>query len=287
MEPYGQDEPDPPFEDDRRADGQQGVHAWKRDRDKSRAEHSRAASMRDQARQLRDQTSGARLAAAEQRDAAARSRDRAAARRDAAAQMRDELAVSRDPAAITARELAAADRREAELDRQRAGEDRAQAHIDREALQSALEEAHLDDLTGTFRRGMGVLALQAEIDRARRSGTPLVLGFVDVDDLKVHNDKQGHAYGDALLLDVVTSIRSNLRSYDPVVRFGGDEFICGLAGATLDEARARFDEIGRALFEVRPGATITTGFAELRAGDTLESLVERGDVALYEAKARR
>ena len=119
--------------------------------------------------------------------------------------------------------------------------------VDREHARAALRDAHLDELTGTYRRGMGSHALEREIDRARRGTGRLVLAFVDVDDLKTFNDREGHAAGDALLVNVVTAMRSRLRSYDPVIRFGGDEFVCALADADLVDAHRRFDEIQQAL----------------------------------------
>ena len=154
-------------------------------------------------------------------------------------------------------------------------------------LRAALADAHFDELTGTYRRTMGTVALQAEIDRVQRSHGRLVLAFVDVDALKAHNDREGHAAGDELLLDVVTSIRSQLRSYDPVVRFGGDEFVCALANADLRYARGRFRDIQTKLEEHHPGASISTGFAQLETGDTLETLIARGDAALQQAKQHR
>jgi len=89
--------------------------------------------------------------------------------------------------------------------------------------------------------GLGRIALEHEINRA----PPLVLAFLDVDGLKQVNGRRGHAAGDALLRGVVDAIETHLRSYDPIVRIGGDEFICALADCTLDEARLRFKKIAQ------------------------------------------
>lgn len=56
------------------------------------------------------------------------------------------------------------------------------------------------------------------------------LAFIDVDNLKAKNDSLGHPAGDKLLRDTADSIRAHLRSYDLLIRFGGDEFLCGLMG---------------------------------------------------------
>jgi diguanylate cyclase (GGDEF)-like protein len=220
---------------------------------------------------------GQRFAAAEGRDLAAGARDVASAARDVAATARDELTA----------EHAADDHAQAEQDRRGAADDRKAAADDREQLLIALSEADMDDLTGTYRRVMGAIALRAEIDRAHRADGRLVLAFVDVDDLKARNDAGGHAAGDALLLDVVECMRSGIRSYDPIVRLGGDEFVCALTDADLDDARGRFAEIAAALARRNGGASISVGFAKLAAGDDLDDLMQRGDAALYEAKRNR
>jgi diguanylate cyclase (GGDEF)-like protein len=238
---------------------------------------------------LRGQTAAERLDAAERREEASGLRDLVADARDRAAEERDRQAALGEPAgpAAAARARAAADRARAARDRARAAAEREQAAIDRQLVRAALADAHLDELTGTFRRGQGALALKQELDRARRSGGQLVLAFVDVDGLKEVNDRDGHAAGDALLVDVVETIRSQLRSYDPVVRFGGDEFVCAICDLDLDGVRRRFEEIDRELARRREGASISVGLAELRSGDTLDELTARGDAALYAVKRRR
>jgi len=68
------------------------------------------------------------------------------------------------------------------------------------------------------------------------------------------------------------------------VRFGGDEFVCALADADLNDARKRFDAIQAVLEQTHEGASISVGFAQLQTGDTLDDLIAHGDAALYEAK---
>lgn len=250
----------------------------------SRAERKGAAAERVATARSRSEVTVERFDTAARRDETARLRDLAAEARDRAAAVRDRLA----PAGPGAEERAqaAADRARAARDRERAAADRRQAAIDREHARRALLETHLDELTGTYRREVGNMALQAEIARARRGDGRLVLAFVDVDRLKEFNDREGHAAGDGLLVDVVATIRSKLRSYDPIVRFGGDEFVCTLAEADLDDARLRFDEIHEALGKVREGCSISVGFALLEPGDTLRDLTVRADADLYGGRRR-
>ncbi|HEV7677170.1 MAG TPA: GGDEF domain-containing protein [Candidatus Dormibacteraeota bacterium] len=149
-------------------------------------------------------------------------------------------------------------------------------------------EAALDELTGVLRRGVGMRLLQAEVDRVHRSNGHLTLAFVDVNGLKRVNDNDGHAAGDSLLQAVARTLRRRLRSYDLVVRWGGDEFLCVLSGATLDEARAKLTLIGAELHQHMGRPAISVGLATLapepEADDDAMALVGRADADLYAAR---
>jgi diguanylate cyclase (GGDEF)-like protein len=216
--------------------------------------------------------------AAADRDVAAQRRDLAADRRDRAAERRDldDRRSSRpEPeGAARDRQRSARDRRQAAHDRRRARSDRRQAGRDR-------EQAGLDGLTGALRRERGTFGLQHEIDRARRSGERLVVAFVDVDGLKQVNDGDGHAAGDQVLRAVAAALLGGLRSYDLVVRYGGDEFLCGLPGSDLEGARRRLDAVAGILADRNPSASVSMGLAELTDSDTLDLLIARADAALY------
>ncbi len=185
---------------------------------------------------------------------------------------------------ITAR--ATADRARAAVDRARAAQDRSDAAREHARLEAELDSAHLDDLTGAYRREVGTLALSHEIDRARRGDGRFVIAFVDVDGMKAVNDRDGHAAGDRVLRTLVSTMRSNLRSFDPIVRYGGDEFVCGIGGVDLDEAERRFDLIGRAVLNA-VGVGITVGLATHTADETLDQLTARADAALLDARRKR
>jgi len=236
------------------------------------------------------------------RQVTARDRDEAATDRDRMAEIRDEGGRGRDAHATDLglpsnereadllheleklRALAAADRSRAAEDRTQAATDRAKAARDRARLEGELQASHLDELTGAYRRDMGRLAITHEIDRVRRSGGPLVVAFVDVDELKTVNDREGHVAGDRVLQSVVRAMRSRLRSFDPIIRYGGDQFVCGLGGTDLAEARRRFDLIGIAI-EANAGVGISVGLAELEPGDTADGLTGRADAAMLDVKA--
>jgi diguanylate cyclase (GGDEF)-like protein len=171
--------------------------------------------------------------------------------------------------AVALRAAAAKDRERAALLRHQAGLD--------------LDAAGIDDLTDALCRRRGFPALQREVDRCRRSRTSLVVGFVDVDGLKEVNDTRGHLAGDELLRAVASNLRASLRSYDVCMRFGGDEFVYSQAGATMHDALVRFDSVRTSLVHLN-GDSVSAGFAELEREDTLDTLISRADVDLYERR---
>jgi diguanylate cyclase (GGDEF)-like protein len=232
---------------------------------------------------------------AEDRDQRAEAHDRESDTRDERSEARDRRAEARDEAAIRFDPPTASDRVAAFRDRQGAASDRMQAADDRKAaardrLISARDRAvsSIDELTGAYRRDAGTLELERETLRAQRTQRPLVLAFVDVDGLKSTNDTLGHAAGDQLLRRTVDRIRTQVRSYDLVVRFGGDEFVCLLLDLDTSEAAKRFEAIKVDLEETEHGS-ITVGLTELRLEeeDSLEHLMARADEALYSKRVHR
>ncbi len=111
------------------------------------------------------------------------------------------------------------------------------------------------------------------------------MAFVDVGELKAVNDPESHLAGDRGLQSVVQAMRARLRSFDPIIRYGGDEFVCGLGGTDLAEAERRFDLIGIAI-EADAGVGISVGLAELEPGETADGLTERADEAIRVRIAR-
>ena len=235
--------------------------------------------------------------AAEDRDRTAEDRDRRAEAHDRVSEARDSRADERDERA-EARERtgdatgAAADRGGAKRDRQGGASDRIQAADDRIAasadrLISAEERAacSIDSLTGAHRRDVGIVELERELARAKRTGQPLALAFIDIDDLKGRNDSLGHAAGDELLRATADAIRAHLSSYDLIVRFGGDEFLCAVTDVPMADAATRFSRVNADLAATRQ-ASVTIGLAELEADDSLEDLVARADQALYRERQR-
>jgi diguanylate cyclase (GGDEF)-like protein len=130
------------------------------------------------------------------------------------------------------------------------------------------------------------MELQREIARAKRTTQPFALAFIDLDALKTTNDSLGHAAGDERLRKAADTIRAHLRSYDLLVRFGGDEFVCGLLDMTPEGAATRF-ELVNADLSAAGQAPLSVGIADLRPDDSLASLLARADEALYRKRRLR
>ena len=272
--------------------------------------HDATRKIRDRSARRRQQTAHARLERAAARDRAANDRDLTALERDQAAARRDrELAAreagetDREQAATNAesrmraardrkhaaadrstaaegRVRAAADREQAARDREQAAQDRAQSRADRDALIQQLAMAEIDQLTGARLRGPGLVELDHEIDRARRASGALVVAYVDVVGLKAVNDVHGHAAGDRVLQHSVRRIRTQLRPYDLIVRVGGDEFLCVMSGATIQDARQRFASVQTMLAADPDPMAIKVGFAVLGPRDSAAELIQRADAEM-------
>jgi diguanylate cyclase (GGDEF)-like protein len=278
-------------DEDLAAGGDAATHA------RSARARERTSQDREIATELRDESAAARQHAAEDRDRAAALRDQGAEARDAVARLRDledEAEVSREEILDRAerdRARAAADRAKAASDRVRAAADREEAARERaEAMRTraesadALKLATTDELTGALSRKFGLDEVQRELERAHRTGVNIVLAFIDVDGLKEVNDSEGHLAGDALLRLVGVTLRANVRPYDVIVRFGGDELVCAMPNLSAAEARVRFEKIAAALAEVNPGHSVTVGLAEAMPDDGLQDLIARADADLLRAR---
>ncbi len=107
-----------------------------------------------------------------------------------------------------------------------------------EAYDDVRTEASTDALTGLLNHGAMQVRVREEIARAARDGQPLCCVLIDLDDFKRVNDELGHPAGDALLRRVADALREEVRPYDQVARYGGDEFVLVLPGTEESVARA-------------------------------------------------
>ncbi|MCE5283477.1 MAG: GGDEF domain-containing protein [Deltaproteobacteria bacterium] len=164
-----------------------------------------------------------------------------------------------------------------------------------QAAQENERLATLDPLTETFNRRTFLDLVRREIARSRRSGRPLVLMMMDIDDFKRINDTYGHLAGDNVLRRLAAVTLSCLRRNDFFGRYGGEEFIVLLpetdgAGASLLAERLR-SRIAEASVQEGPATvrwTVSIGLTVLHAADAaeLDLLLRTADEALYSAKAQ-
>jgi diguanylate cyclase (GGDEF)-like protein len=242
---------------------------------------------------MHDVRAASRDSRADARDARAAERDRRAAERDARATERENEARARaiaagrvDPGMVAEQVRARRNRYAAARDRFHAKSDRTAARLDRVVSARERVESSIDGLTGAYRRDAGLLELEHEVTRARRTGDTFVLAFVDVNNLKERNDLHGHIAGDRLLRKIADTLRANVRSYDLVVRYGGDEFVCGLPALDVNDAAERFARINEDL-AATDEASVAFGLAELERGDSLTDLITRADSVMYANRSRR
>jgi diguanylate cyclase (GGDEF)-like protein len=163
-------------------------------------------------------------------------------------------------------------------------------HLRSEESWVALERLALTDpLTMLSNRRAGERALEREIARARRTGSPFSLALFDLDHFKQINDIHGHAVGDDVLCQVSRILTSTFRASDLAVRWGGDEFLVVLPDVTLAGAIV-FADRARSLVEALtlpgiPPVTISVGIVEVQRDEDPRAALMRADAKLYEAKA--
>jgi hypothetical protein len=237
---------------------------------------------------VRAQVAAERHDQAWRRDEMARHRDEVAANRDREAEEIDESAEKMagefgadSPAAkvaAVARASAAAARARAAEDRERAARDREDAACDRELLMAEIERSHMDEPSGAYGRQIGEVLLRHEIERAHGRGGMLAFGIVTIEEAAEAEEGQGPAHA-ALARDLFLSIRGGLRPYDPIVRWGENEFACAVGEVTEEEASSSLGDACSGIPERHPGALAGIGVAVLQEDDTLDSLIERAKSA--------
>jgi diguanylate cyclase len=165
-----------------------------------------------------------------------------------------------------------------------------------EELESELRrlsnEVHTDQLTQVANRRGLIQAFRLEQAKAERETTMrIALALLDIDNFKKLNDSLGHHAGDIALKSLAERTQASLRPGDMVARYGGEEFVLMLPDTPLDEAQAVLVRLQRslsaALFNHEGKdvfVTFSAGVTLYRSGETLESALDRADVALYEAK---
>ena len=186
-----------------------------------------------------------------------------------AARTRDELITAR-------RQVEAAEIKVKELERE---------------LAQASELVQEDQLTGVLNRRGLEDAYQREAARAERTGKPLCVGLLDVDNFKQLNDTHGHQTGDAALQHLVRVTKRTMRPSDILARYGGEEFMLLLPDTRQEEAVEVMTRLQRNLTKAfflhdneRVLITFSAGVALRQNGESQANVIDRADKALYKAK---
>jgi diguanylate cyclase (GGDEF)-like protein len=151
--------------------------------------------------------------------------------------------------------------------------------------------ARTDGLTGCVNHAAMQDTLRREVERASRTGRRLSVAIVDLDDFKQVNEEHGHQMGDEVLRAVGRALHDNVRTYDTVARYGGDEFAVIAIDADEDAAAEVMSRalggIGDALEGLGVASTATAGVAEWLEGESSTMLIARADRSLLEGKHAR
>ncbi|MDH4463654.1 MAG: diguanylate cyclase [Acidovorax sp.] len=168
----------------------------------------------------------------------------------------------------------------------RAEVERLQQELDRASAQ-----ARHDPLTGSLNRKGLDEAMEREIARARRLGSPLCVALLDVDNFKTINDRLGHAGGDAALQHLAEVTRSVMRPQDLLARYGGEEFVLVLPDTTVESGVAAMTRLQRELTTrfflqgtEKVLITFSAGVAQIHDSEDSSDAIRRADQGMYLAK---
>jgi two-component system, cell cycle response regulator len=160
------------------------------------------------------------------------------------------------------------------------------------AKDALAHEAMHDPLTGILNRRAILDGLNKELNRVERGKSRLSIGLCDIDHFKQVNDTHGHQAGDEVLCGFVHAIQKNLRSYDLVGRYGGEEFLVIAPDSTGSAGEGLYERLRSGISNHRTntksgkiGITVSIGIACACSGATIDSIVAAADAALYQAKA--
>ena len=162
-------------------------------------------------------------------------------------------------------------------------------------MQSSLSEAMTDPVTGLSNRLIFERRLSEEMCRAARDQHSIAVILFDVDRFKEVNDQYGHSMGDRVLAEIATRLKQQLRSYDVLARYGGDEFAaicCGCGWGDIDIPVGRVlqeiaDQMNVSVSQTLPAMTLSIGAAvihDVSKHDRPAWLIQQADMCLYHSK---
>jgi diguanylate cyclase (GGDEF)-like protein/PAS domain S-box-containing protein len=163
---------------------------------------------------------------------------------------------------------------------------------DRKRQEEALvHQAFHDPLTGLPNRKLLTRRLERSLEEAARTGQPVAVLFIDVDQFKMINDSLGHGAGDRLLVQLTQRLASVLHESDMLARFGGDEFVVVCDQVEAEDAHRladRIAEVTRSPFVLGTQevfVTVSVGITMATGHETISAVLRSSDSAMYKAKA--
>lgn len=151
--------------------------------------------------------------------------------------------------------------------------------------------AMIDTLTQIPNRRYLDASLEAQSAESQRTGTGFGVAMIDIDDFKRVNDKHGHHIGDEVLKVVAGTLSANMRPFDVVGRWGGEEFVALIRDGNYKEVRAVAERlrvlVGASAYrshEATVGVTASVGVAMARSDQTAADVVKAADRAMYASK---
>jgi len=150
-----------------------------------------------------------------------------------------------------------------------------------------------DNLTGVLNRQAFIHILEQEYARVIRFDEPCCVVLMDIDNFKNINDEFGHAAGDKALISIASFIIANLRPYDSICRYGGEEFLICMPKTSLEMAHTIIERIRKEMSQKKICVLedncikipASFGIAPMSAEEELKNTIEHADKALYRAKA--
>ena len=167
----------------------------------------------------------------------------------------------------------------------------AEVYLDRAMVQAGIVKqliqlSRTDHVTGLHNQRYLYESLEREIRRAVRTGSPLTIALLDVDNFKQYNDAHGHLMGDRALADIGKALLESIREgTDSAYRYGGDEFMVILSGTDLNQGRKSIKRILKNIERTLPEVlTFSVGISLLHSCQDIAPFIKSADFAMYSAK---
>ena len=163
----------------------------------------------------------------------------------------------------------------------------------RQRMAELVQLAMLDPTTAVGTRKYTEINLRSLLDEMKRYEWTFGVLFADIDHFKRVNDSYGHDTGDIVLKMVAQTMAHNIRSFDIIGRWGGEEFLIVLVNVTNEQLQAIAEKLrmlvqhsSLKIGDAEISVTISIGATRARSDDTVESLVKRADLLMYKSKGK-